>query len=94
MKESDLPPEPFDGFPGPGSEDQVRRWSLWCAKGAAIRFSGFLDSVEIWSFHMAVEELLRHNYDEAIAFFLAAFPPDSAARAAALRPAPSKDADA
>ena len=91
MKESDLPPEPFDGFPGP--EDQVRRWSLWCAKGATIRFSGLKDSIEIWSFHMAVEELL-HNYDEAIGFFLAAFPPDSDARAAALRPAPSKDTDA
>jgi hypothetical protein len=92
MKESDLPPEPFDGFPGP--EDQVRRWSLWCAKGATIRFSGLKDSIEIWSFHMAVEELLHHNYDEAIGFFLAAFPPDSDARAAALRPAPSKDTDA
>jgi hypothetical protein len=55
---------------------------------AAIRFSGLRDSVEIWSFHMAVEELLVQDYDAAIAFFLAAFPPDSAARSAALRPAP------
>jgi hypothetical protein len=91
MEESDLPPEPCEGYPGPGTAEQIGRWTIWCAKAAAIRFSGLRDSVEIWSFHMAVEHLLERDYDEAIAFILEAFPPDSAARAAALRPAPKMD---
>jgi hypothetical protein len=92
MTEQELGPEPC--VPNNGISTLSWRyraalaaWTLWCAKCAVLRFSALTDSVEIWAFHVAAEEVRTQAGDDAATeFFMAAFPPNSEARAAAMRP--------
>jgi len=87
VDESDVGPEPFN--PDPTNEEDMKQWIVWCGKCAVLRFSRLRDSVETWAFHMAAEEVRGRIGDEAATeFFMQAFPRNSEARAAAMRPLP------